>query len=60
VWGSLLSCGRLSIGQLPVLRRHCGDKQSPRKLPAWIADLIEVFTSSYASRPAKSQALRPH
>jgi len=34
LWGSLASCGRLSIGQLSRLHRNSGGRQPPRRLPA--------------------------
>src|ERR1017187_8513110 len=34
LWGSLVSCGRLAIGQHAALARAGGGKQPPRRLPA--------------------------
>src|ERR1019366_3155771 len=49
LWGSLLSCGRLSIGQLPRSQGTGGGNQPPRRLPtcptlmahfAWLLILV--------------------
>ena len=52
LWGSLLSCCRLSIGPLPRSQRTGGGKQPPRRLPTcptWMVRIVCITLMCSAS-----------
>ena len=54
LWGSLLSCCRLSIGPLPRSQRTGGGKQPPRRLstcPTLVCAALVLATASAADGP---------